>query len=148
MTWLWPLIISEKSWPCTGEDSDPQIDLYGITYVSWRTHALSLPSYGIKTRSDREDEWRWSREGSVCNWSIWLHSFMARQVLAPTWLHCQSHSSWPKLVYTLTHTHSKLSHFIYQPLIFFFFFFFANILHLGFQLFIHHHFFIITVNPV
>ena len=34
----------------------------------------------------------------MCYRSIRLHSFMAGQALASTWLHCQGHSSWPKSV--------------------------------------------------
>ena len=45
---------------------------------------------------EREEEWR--GEGSVCDWSFGLHSIMACQAPAPTWVHSKSYSSWYKSV--------------------------------------------------
>ncbi|RVW76594.1 Tetraketide alpha-pyrone reductase 1 [Vitis vinifera] len=32
----------------------------------------------------------------VCEWSFWVHSFMAGEALAPTWLYCQSNNNLTK----------------------------------------------------
>ena len=76
--------------------------LLSLLPIKAPTHTLThthnqVNSYTLKhTEREREDEWR--GEGGVCDWSFGLHSIMAYQAPAPTWVHCKSYSSRYKSV--------------------------------------------------
>ena len=57
-----------------------------------KTQRIEMCNTDLKVNvRDKRDEW--ARKGGVCEWSFWVHSFMAGEALAPTWLYCQSNSS-------------------------------------------------------
>ena len=74
--------INQKSLPAT---------VLIINYLLTKRSTNSSKLRKSFTHTHIEDEWR--REGGVRDWSFGLHSIMACEAPAPTWVYCKSYSS-------------------------------------------------------